>query len=417
MSVNRRQVLDYTQKFTILSSRVNFAHFVQRRQLIQQGDAVQLNVFPPDNDQSYVPFLKEGEVNTTTAELESYLAAVRQTTTITPQQQVNVSPPDPPIGLSATPGNGFITISFTAGSDNGSPITDYLYSTDGITFNSTGSSTSPITIAGLTNGVSYTIELKAVNAGGSSIASASVSETPNGVLTTTQFTTVGISLWSAPVGTVSVDYLIVGGGGGSGGGFDTGGGGGGGGGMVLTGTYTVVPGTNYTVNVGDGGLGGISIRSPVSETNGSPGEQSSFDTLTALGGGGGYASRLTAGTASAGGNAVSGGSASTGGSGGGSAGDGNGAGGGGGGSSGNGAAGVSNTGGNGGTGTSNSLSGAAVTYGVGGRGANGNVTAGNTAVAGTPNTGNGARGGGTASGAQTNGAKGGSGIVILRYYA
>ena len=63
----------------------------------------------------------------------------------------------------------------------------------------------------------------------------------------------------------------------------------------------------------------------------------------------------------------------------------------------------------------NSISGSSVTYGTGGRGANGNVTGGNTAVAGAANTGNGARGGGTASSAQTNGAQGGSGIVIITY--
>ena len=76
---------------------------------------------------------------------------------------------------------------------------------------------------------------------------------------------------------------------------------------------------------------------------------------------------------------------------------------------------TSGAGGNGGLGISSSISGSSLTYGAGGRGANGNVTAGNTGVAGGANTGNGARGGGTASSAQTNGAKGGSGIVIIKF--
>ena len=230
------------------------------------------------------------------------------------------------------------------------------------------------------------------------------------------FSDVGTFTWTAPSRTTTVTYLVVGGGGGSGGGFDTGGGGGGGGGMVLTGDLTVEPGTTYIITVGDGGIGGISIRSPVSETNGSAGDDSVFGTIVALGGGGGYASRLTGGVSSAGGTSVSDGSASTGGSGGGSAGDGNGAGGGGGGSSGNGNNGVANVGGSGGAGIDNDLTGTLRTYGDGGRGANGNVTSGNTGVAGAANTGNGARGGGTGPVAQTNGAKGGSGIVVIKYF-
>jgi hypothetical protein len=330
MSINRRQVLDYNQKFTIMSSRVNFAHFVQRRQQIQQGEVIGQNIFPPDNDQSIVNLLKEGAVNTTPAELNLYLNAVIET-------DVQSELPDP--------------------------------------------------------------------------------GPPAPVLTTVSFTTVGTTTWQAPAGTVTIDYLIVGGGGGSGGGYDTGGGGGGGGGMVLIGTYSVVPGTTYNVIVGDGGAGGITNRGIPTETNGDPGDQSSFDTFIALGGAGGYASRLpSGGNNSAGGpGAINPNTASEGGRGGGSAGDGNGAGGGGGGSSGNGANGVANVGGNGGAGTASSISGSATTYGTGGRGANGNST--NAPVAGTANTGNGARGGGGSSGAQQNGAKGGSGIVIIQYYA
>ncbi len=233
-------------------------------------------------------------------------------------------------------------------------------------------------------------------------------------LTISQYLDVGTTSWTAPAFVRSVEYLIVGGGGGSGGGFDTGGGGGGGGGMVLTGTFSVTPGITYTVTVGDGGASGVSIRDPVSETNGLSGDDSIFGNITALGGGGGYASRYTSGVSSSGGISVSGLTASTGGSGGGSAGDGNGAGGGGGGNTTNGSAGVANVGGNGGSGITSLITGTSQTYGAGGRGANGNTD--NNAVAGAANTGNGARGGGCTSSSQTNGAKGGSGLVILKYY-
>jgi hypothetical protein len=234
------------------------------------------------------------------------------------------------------------------------------------------------------------------------------------------YTTVGTTTWTTPCSVTDISYLIVGGGGGSGGGYDTGGGGGGGGGMVLTGNYSVVPGTTYTIIVGDGGAGGISIRSPVSETRGLSGQYSAFDTIIALGGEGGYPSRSAPGGGSIGGLAANPPLISAaGGNGGGNAGDGNGAGGGGGGSIGDASNGVSNIGGAGGVGTSSSIIGSTVIYGTGGAGANGNsgiTGTTNVGVAGASNTGNGARGGGGASSQQNNGAKGGSGIVVITYY-
>jgi len=88
--------------------------------------------------------------------------------------------PSAPTSLSATAGDSQATISFTAGSDGGSAITNYKYSTDGTNYTalSPTDATTPITISGLTNGTSYTIYLKAVNANGDSSASSSVSVTP-----------------------------------------------------------------------------------------------------------------------------------------------------------------------------------------------------------------------------------------------
>lgn len=92
---------------------------------------------------------------------------------------VNSSVPGAPTILNATPGNGEAVITFSAGLNSGPSITDYLYSIDGSTYVSSGSISSPITITGLTNGVTYNITVKAVNTNGSSIASNSVSVTPS----------------------------------------------------------------------------------------------------------------------------------------------------------------------------------------------------------------------------------------------
>jgi hypothetical protein len=91
--------------------------------------------------------------------------------------------PAAPTGLSAIPGNAQASISFTQTSNGGSAITNYSYSFDNISYTPLAppDAASPITITGLTNGTTYTIYLKAINAIGSSAASASVSVTPTNV--------------------------------------------------------------------------------------------------------------------------------------------------------------------------------------------------------------------------------------------
>ena len=112
-----------------------------------------------------------------------YLKAVNANGDSAASSSVTVTPsttPSAPTSLSATAGDGQATISFTSGSDGGSTISNYKYSTDGTNYTdlSPTNSSSPITIPGLTNGTSYTIYLKAVNANGDSSASSSVSVTP-----------------------------------------------------------------------------------------------------------------------------------------------------------------------------------------------------------------------------------------------
>lgn len=137
---------------------------------------------------------------------------------------VSVTPrttPSPPTSLSASAGNGQATISFTAGADGGSAITNYKYSIDGSTYTalSPADGTSPITITGLTNGTPYSITLKAVNAAGDSAASSSVSVTPvtvpgapTGVTATVTGTTTANVTFSAPAsngGSTITSYTVT----------------------------------------------------------------------------------------------------------------------------------------------------------------------------------------------------------------
>ena len=113
-----------------------------------------------------------------------YLKAVNPNGVSSASSSVTVTPstiPSAPTSLSASAGDGSATISFTPGENGGNAITNYKYSIDGSTYTdlSPSDASTPITISGLTNGTSYTIYLKAVNANGDSSASTSVSVIPS----------------------------------------------------------------------------------------------------------------------------------------------------------------------------------------------------------------------------------------------
>ena len=93
------------------------------------------------------------------------------------------SPPSAPTIGAATAGNGQASIAFTAPTDNGgSAIATYAVvctPTTGVAAQGNGLS-SPITVTGMTNGVTYACNVRAANATGAGPASADVSVTPLG---------------------------------------------------------------------------------------------------------------------------------------------------------------------------------------------------------------------------------------------
>ena len=89
--------------------------------------------------------------------------------------------------------------------------------------------------------------------------------------------------------TLSVEYLVIAGGGGGAGPAGACGVGGGGAGGYQTSSLSV-PATSYPIVIGGGGAGG-SGQNPVG--NGALGENSSFSSITSIGGGGGSGSATT----------------------------------------------------------------------------------------------------------------------------
>jgi len=360
---------------------------------------------------------------------------------------ITTAPTGAPTGLALVSATGTTaTISFSAGADGGSTITNYQYALStngGSTFGSytalsPADGTSPITITGLSAGISYQVKLKAVNALGAGSSESSA----------LSFSTQGLS----------IEYLVVAGGGGATGYNSAGGGGAGGFRTNVAGAtsgrnssaeaaLTVASATNFAVTVGAGGTGN---GPPNGGETGMSGSNSVFSTITSLGGGHGG---NNFGTFPRGGNGGSGGgsradtapnslgglgTAGQGFDGGSGLYSGNFPGGGGGGAGANGgAATVNTTAGNGGAGLSNPITGSTIgqlsggiyylagggggsaqgggagtsgSGGLGGGGAAGNAASSSAGTSGTPNTGGGGGAGNTATGGN-----GGSGVVIVRY--
>jgi len=105
----------------------------------------------------------------------SYGSLVAPTLACTSKAGGKPTAPQPPTIVSVTPGNGSVTVKWTAPtSDGGSGITGYIVTSSGIpahTCTTTGYTTLACTLAGLTNGTSYTFTVQAINAIGTSSAS------------------------------------------------------------------------------------------------------------------------------------------------------------------------------------------------------------------------------------------------------
>ena len=136
-----------------------------------------LATYPADGDTS--PITITGLTNDTEylisliAVNEAGESVASNAVAVTPGDAVAPTAPDAPTIDSIAAGDGQVVITFTSGADNGSPITGYTAVCGGSTGYHLGTSpTSPITVTGLTNGVSYVCLVLATNDVGSSPYSA-----------------------------------------------------------------------------------------------------------------------------------------------------------------------------------------------------------------------------------------------------
>lgn len=182
-------------------------------------------------------------------------------------------PAAPTIGTATQISDTQATITFTPPTnDGGAPITLYTVTSSPGGITATGSG-SPITIGGLTNGVTYTFNVTATNIYGVGPASGLTSPLQMLPWGEQAYSVGGTYTWVAPAGVTSVNVVAIGGGG-----LGFPGGGGGGGGLGWRNSISVVPGNSYTVVVGRGGKYASGINN---------GEDSYFINSTTVKGGGG----------------------------------------------------------------------------------------------------------------------------------
>ena len=164
---------------TGLSNPVGVTLLSDGRLAVANSSANSLLVFPADADGDVAPLTQIAGLNPAlrfpvfVAQLPNGdLAAVNfaaSTVTVYGGVEPPVTVPEAPMDLRAVAEYQQVSLFFTPGADGGAPITAYEYSLDG--GNSWASvepaAASPIVIAGMTNGVSYEVLVRAVNEVGS----------------------------------------------------------------------------------------------------------------------------------------------------------------------------------------------------------------------------------------------------------
>ncbi len=151
------------------NAKTIFADIVTQKKNVEEGGQLRVNYITDNTSGILITGVAVGAVDTTVAEFDRYVAPFQAPAP--PAATV----PAAPTALVGTSASGEILVSFTAGSNGGSAITNYEYSLDdGLTYTALSPASGPIssiTITGLTNGNPYSVRIRAVNEVGTGSAS------------------------------------------------------------------------------------------------------------------------------------------------------------------------------------------------------------------------------------------------------
>jgi hypothetical protein len=157
-----------------LNSRTIYADIVVQKKNTEEGRLLR-PTYINDYSAGILANYAEGSTETTVQEFNRYIASAQGSSSL-PQA------PAAPTILYGTSASGEVTVVFMPGSDGGSAISNYEYSTDGgnsySAFSPATGAVSTLTITGLTNGTTYSITLKGVNDVGVGAASDVIYITP-----------------------------------------------------------------------------------------------------------------------------------------------------------------------------------------------------------------------------------------------
>jgi len=174
-----------------------------------------------------------------------------------------------------------VSLSVSATDPDGDTVTYALAAGDslpsGLSLNtSTGAITGTVSAVGSDTTTTFDIEAQTDNADAVARTFSITVKAP----TITSYTSIGSGTFTVPSGVTAVEVLVIAGGGSGG----SSGGGGGAGGLAYAPAFPVTPGGSVSYSVGGGGA---NLGANKTDTSGTPGQNSTFGTITALGGGGG----------------------------------------------------------------------------------------------------------------------------------
>ena len=192
-------------------------------------------------------------------------------------------------------GRGSISVTAGATSSESDATITYAVTTgalpSGLSISSsTGTITGSTSAVGSDTTVTFTITATATDGSGNTTTNTRQYSIIQKAQIITSYTSTGSGTFTVPTGTSAIDVLVVAGGGAGGrtsthGYFNDAGGGAGAGGLIYRPSFPVTPGGSVSYSVGSGGTD----STPLNEATGSynTGQDSTFGTLTAKGGGGG----------------------------------------------------------------------------------------------------------------------------------